>query len=194
MSERADRRGPQRERSATRPSDRGRNADPPRLAAYTVLRTIAGGGYANLELPKELRHRRLRGRDAAFATELVYGTTRMRGVYDRIIALAADRPVERIDGGVLDTLRMGAHQLLAMRVPPHAAADTSVALARQVNGAGAAGAPLCAGVRGALVYACAPGAVPGESTVGDEVNRRVAIVPPWVSSSGGSVGMAMMRS
>ncbi|MFZ1484871.1 transcription antitermination factor NusB, partial [Nostocoides sp.] len=139
MSERADRRGPQRERSATRPSDRGRNADPPRLAAYTVLRTIAGGGYANLELPKELRHRRLRGRDAAFATELVYGTTRMRGVYDRIIAIAADRPVERIDGGVLDTLRMGAHQLLAMRVPPHAAADTSVALARQVNGAGAAG-------------------------------------------------------
>lgn len=126
-------------RSAQRPAERGRTADPARLAAYTVLRAVAGGGYANLELPAELRRRRLRGRDAAFATELTYGTTRLHGIYDRIIAIAADRPVERIDGGVLDTLRLGIHQVLAMRVPPHAAADESVALARQVNGAGAAG-------------------------------------------------------
>lgn len=104
-----------------------------------MLRSVAGGGYANLELPAELRRRRLRGRDAAFATELTYGATRLHGIYDRIIAIAADRPVERIDGGVLDTLRLGIHQVLAMRVPPHAAADESVALARQVNGAGAAG-------------------------------------------------------
>ncbi len=103
------------------------------------MRAVADGGYANLELPGELRRRRLRGRDAAFATELTYGATRMRGVYDRIIAIAADRPITRIDGGVLDTLRLGLHQVLSMRVPPHAAADESVALARQVNGAGAAG-------------------------------------------------------
>ncbi|MCA0290995.1 MAG: RsmB/NOP family class I SAM-dependent RNA methyltransferase [Actinobacteria bacterium] len=109
------------------------------MAAYTVMRSIASGGYANLDLPKELRQRRLSGRDAAFATELTYGATRLRGIYDRIIEIAADRPIARIDGGVLDTLRLGAHQLLGMRVPPHAAADTSVALARQVNGAGAAG-------------------------------------------------------
>lgn len=103
------------------------------------MRAVDAGGYANLELPQELRRRRLRGRDAAFATELTYGATRMRGLYDRIIAIAADRPVTRIDGGVLDTLRLGLHQVLAMRVPAHAAADESVALARQVNGAGAAG-------------------------------------------------------
>ena len=40
---------------------------------------------------------------------------------------------------MLDTLRLGAHQLLSMRVPTHAAVDETVALARQVNGAGAAG-------------------------------------------------------
>ena len=40
---------------------------------------------------------------------------------------------------MLDTLRLGAHQLLGMRVPRHAAVDETVALARQVNGAGAAG-------------------------------------------------------
>lgn len=101
-----------------RPAERGRAGDPPRLAAYTVMRAVADGGYANLELPGELRRRRLRGRDAAFATELTYGATRMRGVYDRIIAIAADRPITRIDGGVLDTLRLGLHQVLSMRVPP----------------------------------------------------------------------------
>lgn len=126
-------------RSAQTPAQRGRRGDPARLVAYTVMRAIAEGGYANIELPKELRRRRMHGRDAAFATELTYGATRLRGFYDAVIAIAADRPVARIDGGVLDTLRLGAHQLLGMRVPPHAAADESVALARAVNGIGASG-------------------------------------------------------
>ena len=63
----------------------------------------------------------------------------MSGLYDAIIASAAARPVDRIDGNVLDTLRLGAHQVLGMRVATHAAVDETVALARQVNGAGAAG-------------------------------------------------------
>ncbi|WP_048546374.1 RsmB/NOP family class I SAM-dependent RNA methyltransferase [Nostocoides jenkinsii] len=130
---------PTRPRSATPPRARGRSGDAARLAAYTVLRSVAAGGYANLELPKELRRRHLRGRDAAFATELTYGACRLCGFYDPVIALAADRPLERLDEAVLDTLRLGAHQLLGMRVPAHAAADETVALARQVNGAGAAG-------------------------------------------------------
>ena len=131
-------RGP-RQRSAQRPSERGSTTDAARLAAYTVLRAVAAGGYANLELPKELRRRGLRGRDAAFATELTYGTARMRGLYDPIIAVAADRPTTRIDEEVLDTLRLGAHQLLGMRVPAHAAVDETVGLSRKVNGAGASG-------------------------------------------------------
>ncbi|MDN5794136.1 MAG: rRNA small subunit methyltransferase B [Intrasporangium sp.] len=126
-------------RSSQRPSERARRTDPARLTAYTAMREIALGGYANLVVPKLLREKRLHGRDAGFTTELVYGATRMHGLYDRIAAVAADRPVERIDPGVLDTLRLGIHQLLAMRVPAHAAVDETVALARQVNGAGAAG-------------------------------------------------------
>ena len=62
-----------RERSAQRPSERNRGGDPQRLAAYTVLRAVADGAYANLELPKVLRDRGIQGRDAAFTTELVYG-------------------------------------------------------------------------------------------------------------------------
>ncbi len=128
-----------RERSVQKPSERGRASDPQRLAAYTVMRAVADGAYANLELPRVLRDKEIRGRDAAFTTELVYGAVRMHGLYDAIIAVAAARPISKIDENVVDTLRLGAHQLLGMRVPTHAAVDETVALARKVNGAGAAG-------------------------------------------------------
>ena len=104
-----------------------------------MLRAVASGAYPNLELPTALRAARLTGRDAGFATELTYGTLRLRGRYDPIIAAAAGRPLAAIDDNVLDTLRLGVHQLLGMRVPAHAAVAQTVALARQVNGAGAAG-------------------------------------------------------
>jgi 16S rRNA (cytosine967-C5)-methyltransferase len=132
------RRGPRR-RSAAAPSQRTRSTDPARLAAYTVMRAVADGAYANLELPKELRAKGIHGRDAGFATELTYGATRLHGLYDPIIAAAAGRPVTQIDDNVLDTLRLGAHQLLGMRVAAHAAVDETVGLARMVNGAGASG-------------------------------------------------------
>lgn len=127
------------QRSRQRPSDRARRAEPARFAAYTLLRAVADGAYANLELPAILRRHRLDTRDAAFATELAFGTLRMQGFYDAVVVRAADRPAAKIDAGVLDVLRLGAHQLLGMRVPPHAAADQTVGLARTVSGAGASG-------------------------------------------------------
>ncbi|AKU16733.1 RsmB/NOP family class I SAM-dependent RNA methyltransferase [Luteipulveratus mongoliensis] len=133
------RRSGDRARSASRPSDRRREGDPARRAAYDVARAVDRGAYANLELPRILRNAGLEGRDAGFATELTYGGIRMRGLYDPVIELAAGRPATQIDPPVLDTLRLGAHQLLGMRVPSHAAASETVALARSVNGAGAAG-------------------------------------------------------
>lgn len=126
-------------RSVQRPAERARRTDPARLAAYTVLRAVAEGAYANLELPKVLREKGISGRDAGFATELVYGATRMHGFYDPVIATAARRDLASIDENVLDTLRLGAHQVLGMRVATHAAVDETVALARQVNGVGASG-------------------------------------------------------
>ncbi|MFP5336172.1 MAG: RsmB/NOP family class I SAM-dependent RNA methyltransferase [Actinomycetes bacterium] len=132
-------RGPRR-RSAQAPSQRSRRTDPARQAAFDVLRAVeADDAYANLVLPTVLRERRVRGRDAAFATELAYGALRGRGLYDAVLAHCVDRPLERLDAPVLDVLRLGAHQLLAMRVPTHAAVSESVALARSAVGAGAGG-------------------------------------------------------
>src|SRR5690606_4791040 len=67
--------------------------------------------------------------DAGLATELTYGTLRMLGRYDRIIRLAANRETDAIDPVVLDVLRLGTHQLLATRIPAHAAVGDTVALA-----------------------------------------------------------------
>jgi len=135
----ASRRTGGKNRTAVRPADRRRGGDPTRKAAWQVSRAVADGAYANLELPKVLRAAGLHGRDAAFATELTYGAIRMRGLYDAVIEFAAGRPVGQIDPPVLDTLRIGAHQILGMRVPSHAAASETVALAREVNGTGASG-------------------------------------------------------
>lgn len=105
-----------------------------------MLRAVdEGQAYANLELPRILRRAGLAGRDAAFATELTYGTLRMQGLYDRVVSVAADRASGSIDPPVLDVLRLGVHQLLGMRVPSHAAVSATVGLARQEVGQGASG-------------------------------------------------------
>jgi 16S rRNA (cytosine967-C5)-methyltransferase len=114
--------------------------DPARRAAYDVLRAVrVADAYTNLALPVALGRRRVAGRDAAFATELASGTIRRRGTYDAILAECIDRPLEKVQVKVLDILRLGCHQLLSMRVPPHAAISTSVDLARSEVGDGAAG-------------------------------------------------------
>jgi 16S rRNA (cytosine967-C5)-methyltransferase len=130
-------RGPQRNFTDSAPSQRTRRADPARLVAFEVLRAVAAeDAYANLVLPARIRQHGLDRRDAGFATELSYGALRNQGTYDAILARCVDRPLDKLDPAVLDALRIGVHQLLAMRVPAHAALDQTVGLARAVIGAG----------------------------------------------------------
>ncbi|MFT4123928.1 MAG: transcription antitermination factor NusB [Microbacteriaceae bacterium] len=108
--------------------------------ALDVIRAVhEDDAYANLLLPGRIARARLSAADTALATELCYGTLRMQGRYDAIIALAARRGVERIDPPVLDVLRLGAHQLLGMRTPAHAAVHETVALTRDLGAHAATG-------------------------------------------------------
>jgi 16S rRNA (cytosine967-C5)-methyltransferase len=95
--------------------------------------------YANLLLPDLLERNRLTGRDAALATELSYGTLRGLGSYDAVLAVCSDRDLAGLEGPVRQVLRLGAHQLLATRVAPHAAVATSVDLVKDVSGQRPAG-------------------------------------------------------
>ncbi|MEU3049611.1 MULTISPECIES: transcription antitermination factor NusB [unclassified Streptomyces] len=135
MSEQARRRPP-------RPHRRPKK-DPVRILAFEALRAVdERGAYANLVLPPLLRKARAEGgfdgRDAALATELVYGTLRRQGTYDAVVAACIDRPLREVDPPVLDVLALGTHQLLGTRIPTHAAVSSSVELARVVLGDGRA--------------------------------------------------------
>jgi 16S rRNA (cytosine967-C5)-methyltransferase len=118
-------------------ADRGRRrapADPARRVAYELLRAVAAeDAYANLVLPRLLRGAQLSGRDAALATEIGYGTLRSQGTLDEILARCVDRPLDDVDPGVRDLLRLGAYQALRTRVPSHAAVATTVDLAPAVG-------------------------------------------------------------
>ncbi|WDF31943.1 transcription antitermination factor NusB [Arthrobacter agilis] len=130
-------RGGERQFSQAAPAQRTRRADPARLVAFEVLRAVAADdAYANLVLPGSIRKHRLDRRDAGFATELTYGALRGQGTYDAVLARCVDRPLDQLDPAVLDALRIGVHQILAMRVPAHAALDQTVGLVRAVIGAG----------------------------------------------------------
>ncbi|TVT49709.1 rRNA small subunit methyltransferase B [Amycolatopsis rhizosphaerae] len=143
---------PERERRPSRPQ-RGRPAprkqgprrppapeDPARRVALDVLHAVRErDAYANLVLPDLLRQRRISGRDAALATELTYGASRAQGLLDAVIEACIDRPLSKVDGTVLDCLRLGAYQLLRTRVPEHAAVDAMVNLARADAGSHVAG-------------------------------------------------------
>ena len=109
--------------------------DPVRLVAFHALRAVAErDAYVNLVLPAMLTEHHITGRDAAFATELVHGTLRRQGTYDAVIDKVASKGIGSIDPPVLDALRLGAHQLLGMRVPAHAAVSTTVDVVRREVG------------------------------------------------------------
>lgn len=99
-----------------RPTARG-------LAAAALVR-IDEGAYANLALPGLLGRSSLDERDRAFATELVYGTTRMRRACDWLV----DRHLRgEVDPDVRALLRLGAYQLAFAGTPAHAAVAATAA-------------------------------------------------------------------
>jgi 16S rRNA (cytosine967-C5)-methyltransferase len=96
------------------------------VALDVLDRIDAGGAYANLALGAALDRSSLAPADRRFATELVYGTTRMRRACDVLVDRHLARPV---DGRVRNALRLGAYQLAFAGVPPHAAVGETVAVA-----------------------------------------------------------------
>ena len=107
----------------------------PRRVAFDVLRRVSGeDAYANLALAKRLASADLETRDAAFVTELVAGTCRLRGTYDAIIESASGRGLKTMQPAVVDLMRLLANQAVSMTVPARAAVAATVGLARDTVG------------------------------------------------------------
>jgi 16S rRNA (cytosine967-C5)-methyltransferase len=106
-----------------------------RLLAFEALIEVEeNGAYSNLLLPKLLSKSDLSRVDRAFASELVYGSLRLKAKHDLYISKASTRSLLEIDTKVLLVLRLGVHQLKEMRVPSHAAINETVNLAKKVAG------------------------------------------------------------
>lgn len=72
--------------------------------------------------------------DRRQAEALTFGTIRRLQRIDRGIGLAASRPLEEIEPGVLDALRIATFELWFGRAPTAVAADTGVEVVRSISG------------------------------------------------------------
>jgi 16S rRNA (cytosine967-C5)-methyltransferase len=153
------------------PRGRGKRAGPTtaRDLALAALERVDGGAYANLALPALLARSGLGPADRAAATDLVYGSLRLRGALDFALRPLSRQPLERLEPLVLRGLRLGAYELLFGGTAAHAAvAETVAAVAR-------------AGHRGQAGYVNA-------------VLRRLAATPPaWPDPATDPAGWATTR-
>ena len=106
--------------------------DATRLLAFDLLTEVnRNDGYSNLLLPQALNASKLDDRDRSLVTELLYGTLRMQGKHDLVLAQISDRPWSEVDPGIVDICRLGVHQIHEMRIPDHAAVAATVEVARK---------------------------------------------------------------
>ncbi len=111
---------------------------PARRLAFDTLRKVGRGGYASDLLLSGAAP--LDSRDAALASEIVFGVLRYQAQLDFLIEHYSARPIRKLDFEVLLALRMGLYQLRYLdRVPPHAAVSESVELVKTAGFRSAAG-------------------------------------------------------
>jgi 16S rRNA (cytosine967-C5)-methyltransferase len=108
---------------------------PARQTAFDILRNVSQGGYASDLLLKHSAG--LDPRDAALASEIVFGCLRYQSQLDHLISRFVARP---LDPEIRLVLRVGIYQLRYLdRIPPHAAVGESVELAKRARKTSAAG-------------------------------------------------------
>src|SRR5262245_7886090 len=116
------------------PSKAGRARE---QALSILLRVSEERAWAS-RLLESLDEQSLDPRDLGLIHELVLGVLRWRGFLDARLSAISRRPIDGLDPPVRESLRIGAYQILFLdRVPPHAAVDGSVELARRASNPGA---------------------------------------------------------
>lgn len=150
------------------------------VALITLLKVETEGAYSNLQLNRSLQEAGLSRADAALATELVYGTIQRRLTLDFRLEQFVAKGLRKLEPWVLVLLRMSLFQLLFLdRIPPHAAVNEAVSIAKKLGHAGIAGM-----VNGVLRSAVRKLAELKEDDFADEpAPRRIALrhsYPEWL--------------
>jgi 16S rRNA (cytosine967-C5)-methyltransferase len=110
------------------------------LAVGILARVEATDAYLNAVLDAKLRETPPEDpRDAALVTELCYGATRRQLALDAALAQYSSQALDKLEGRVRAALRVGAYQLLYLRVPKRAAVSETVEALKQLGVSRAAG-------------------------------------------------------
>ena len=117
-------------------------AHDPRKTALVVLNTLNRGKKTLdsilRDIPQDERY--LSRRDRALFTAMVYGVLRWRRRLDHVITHFSNTPIQKIEPGVLNILRLGLFQIIYLdRIPNSAAVNTSVEITKQIGASRAAG-------------------------------------------------------
>jgi 16S rRNA (cytosine967-C5)-methyltransferase len=114
-----------------------KTVDAREVALKIIGEVDTGGAYANIALARELAKRPLSDQDRRFVTELVYGTVKSGNTLDWILDHYSNRPLNKIPAVIRNILRMGIYQVFFLsRVPPSAACNQAVELAKKYGHAG----------------------------------------------------------
>lgn len=107
---------------------------PARRLAFGVLKEIYRGGYADVVLHRYLQQQSLSEVDRQFTTELVYGTVRRQRTLDGLIDQLGKKKAQKQPLELRIVLHLGLYQLRYLnQVPPSAAVNTSVDLAKTLR-------------------------------------------------------------
>ena len=101
------------------------------VALLTLNACQRQGGWSDGVLKKQLAAAGLDSRDAALATQLCFGVLQNQLLLDFYLASFSNIPLKRMEGKVLQALRLGAYQMLFLTKIPHSAAvNRSVEMTR----------------------------------------------------------------
>lgn len=95
------------------------------VALLTLNACQRQGGWSDGVLKKQLAAAQLDNRDAALATQLCFGVVQNQLLLDFYLAGFSNIPLKRMEGKVVQALRLGAYQLLFLDKIPHSAAVNS---------------------------------------------------------------------
>ena len=110
------------------------------IAFEILLKIEKDKAYSNLAVDNAVKASELSSTDTAFVSHLVYGVVERKITLDYALSKHLNQPVGKLKAEVLVILRMGAYQLLfSEKIPPSAAVNESVKLAKNNKSAYASG-------------------------------------------------------
>ena len=167
------------------------------IANEILVKIDTRKAYADILLDQALRMSGLALRDRALLTELTYGTLRWRGTIDARLAGNLSRPLADLDPPIRNLLRLTCYQLFYLdRIPPFAAVNEAVELAKGFRGHKSAGF-VNAVLRSLLRQRGKRNPISSDQSVASlaaQYSHPAWLVQRWLGEFGAGVAAAVMRA